>query len=129
MASITTYRSRSAIRDVGKALGLDNELLDHLSKSIYWWGSNLKEQLIDAHINYEDRTIQILVSLAQSLLGFPRNLSQHVGGFVISENPLSDLVPIENAAMEGRTVIQWDKNDLEALGPVSYTHLRAHETS
>ena len=116
VASITTYRSRSAIRDVGKALGLDNELLDHLSKSIYWWGSNLKEQLIDAHINYEDRTIQILVSLAQSLLGFPRNLSQHVGGFVISENPLSDLVPIENAAMEGRTVIQWDKNDLETLG-------------
>ena len=116
VASITTYRSRSAIRDVGKALGLDDELLDHLSKSIYWWGSNLKEQLIDAHINYEDRTIQILVSLAQSLLGFPRNLSQHVGGFVISENPLSDLVPIENAAMEGRTVIQWDKNDLETLG-------------
>ena len=116
VASIITYRSKSAIRDVGKALGLDNKLLNHLSKSIYWWGSNLRDQLVDANIDYEDPVIERLIFLAQSLLGFPRNLSQHVGGFVISENKLSDIVPIENAAMKGRTVIQWDKNDIETLG-------------
>ena len=116
VASITTYRSRSAIKDVGKALGLSGKLLDHLSKSIYWWGSNLEDQLSDAKLDYEDPTIKKLLFVTQSLLGFPRNLSQHVGGFIISEKNLSDIVPIENAAMEDRTVIQWDKNDIEALG-------------
>ena len=116
VASITTYRSRSAIKDIGKALGLSGKLLDHLSKSIYCWGSNLEDQLSDARLDYEDPAIKKLLFLTQSLLGFPRNLSQHVGGFIISEKKLSDIVPIENAAMEGRTVIQWDKNDIEALG-------------
>ena len=116
VASITTYRSRSAIKDIGKALGLSGKLLDHLSKSIYWWGSNLEDQLSDAKLDYEDPAIKKLLFLTQSLLGFPRNLSQHVGGFIISEKKLSDIVPIENAAMEGRTVIQWDKSDIEALG-------------
>lgn len=115
-ATVITYRSRSAIRDVGKALGLEEELLDHLAKSIYWWGSNLKEQLSDANVDYSDPDIQKLVFLAQALSGFPRHLSQHVGGFVISQGPLSHLVPIENATMADRTVIQWEKNDLEALG-------------
>ncbi|MDA1371244.1 MAG: error-prone DNA polymerase [Proteobacteria bacterium] len=115
-ATVITYRSRSAIRDVGKALGLKEKLLDHLAKSIYWWGSNLKEQLSDANVDYSDPNIQKLVFLAQALSGFPRHLSQHVGGFVISQGPLSHLVPIENAAMADRTVIQWEKNDLEALG-------------
>ena len=85
VASITTYRSRSAIKDVGKVLGLSGKLLDHLSKSIYWWGSNLEDQLSDAKLDYEDPDIKKLLSLTQSLLGFPRNLSQHVGGFIISE--------------------------------------------
>jgi len=115
-ATVITYRSRSAIRDVGKALGLGEELLDHIAKSIYWWGSNLKEQLADADIDYTDRKIQQLVFLAQSLIGFPRHLSQHVGGFIISQGLLSHLVPIENASMEDRTVIQWEKDDLESLG-------------
>lgn len=115
-ATVITYRSRSAIRDVGKALGVDEELLEHLSKSIYWWGSDLTEQLSDAGIDYEDRNIRRLITLAQSLIGFPRHLSQHVGGFIISQGPLSRLVPIENATMPDRTVIQWEKNDLEALG-------------
>jgi error-prone DNA polymerase len=115
-ATVITYRSRSAIRDVGKALGLDAELLDHLAKSIYWWGSNLEEQLSDADIDYSDPLIQKLVHLAQSLTGFPRHLSQHVGGFIISQGLLSHLVPIENAAMLDRTVIQWEKDDLESLG-------------
>ncbi len=115
-ATVITYRSRSAIRDVGKVLGLDEALLDHLAKSIYWWGANLKEQLSDSDIDYSDPVIQKLVFLAQSLIGFPRHLSQHVGGFVISQGPLTHLVPIENASMVDRTVIQWEKDDLESLG-------------
>lgn len=115
-ATVITYRSRSALRDVGKALGLDEQLLDHIAKSIYWWGSSLQEQLSDADVDYSNRKIQMLVRLAESLIGFPRHLSQHVGGFVISEGALTHLVPIENATMADRTVIQWEKDDLESLG-------------
>ncbi len=115
-ATVITYRSRSAIRDVGKVLGLEDELLDHLAKSIYWWGENLQQQLSDANVDYKDPDIQKLVYLAQILIGFPRHLSQHVGGFIISQGLLSHLVPIENAAMKDRTVIQWEKDDLESLG-------------
>ena len=115
-ATVITYRSRSAVRDAGKALGMEDELLDHLAKCIYWWGSDLKEQLSDAEVDFTDPTIQKLMFLAQSLIGFPRHLSQHVGGFVISQGPLTQLVPIENAAMADRTVIQWEKDDLESLG-------------
>ena len=115
-ATVITYRSRSAIRDVGRALGLSEKLLDHLTKSIYWWGTSLKEQLSDSDIDYSDRKIQQLVFLAESLIGFPRHLSQHVGGFVISQGLLSHLVPIEHATMEDRTVIQWGKDDLASLG-------------
>ena len=115
-ATVITYQSRSAIRDVGKALGFDDAVLDHLSKAIYWWGENLEEQLADAEVNRADPKVQLLVELAGKLIGFPRHLSQHVGGFVISQGPLTHLVPIENAAMADRTIIQWEKNDLEALG-------------
>ncbi len=115
-ATVITYRSRSALRDVGKVLGLEEELLNHIAKSIYWWGANLQEQLADADVDYDDPRIQMLVTLSEALIGFPRHLSQHVGGFVISQGPLSHLVPIENAAMNERTVIQWEKDDLEALG-------------
>lgn len=115
-ATVVTYRSRSAVRDVGKALGLDEELIDRLAKSVFWWGSDLEEQLSDSGVDYEDPKIKTLLFLAQSLMGFPRHLSQHVGGFVISQGDLSHLVPIENAAMADRTIIQWDKDDLESLG-------------
>ena len=115
-ATVITYRSRSALRDVGRALGMDRELLDHLAKSIYSGDSNLKEQLVDANVDYADPTIQRLLFLAQSLIGFPRHLSQHVGGFIVSQGLLSHLVPIENASMVDRTVIQWEKDDLESLG-------------
>ncbi len=115
-ATVITYRSRSAIRDVGKVLGLEDALLDHISRSIYWWGSTLEEQLSDSDIDHNDRQIQMLVSLAKALIGFPRHLSQHVGGFVISQGPLTHLVPIENATMADRTVIQWEKDDLDSLG-------------
>ena len=115
-ATVITYRSRSAVRDVGKVLGLDSDLLDHLSKSIYWWGSTLEEQLSDSNVDYTDPKVQMLVTLAKALIGFPRHLSQHVGGFIISQGLLSHLVPIENATMADRTVIQWEKDDLESLG-------------
>lgn len=115
-ATVITYQSRSAIRDIGKALGFEDAVLDHLSKAIYWWGENLEEQLADAQIDRTDPKVKLLVELAGQLIGFPRHLSQHVGGFVISQGPLTHLVPIENAAMADRTIIQWEKNDLEALG-------------
>ncbi len=115
-ATVICYRPRSAVRDVGKALGLEARLIDHLAKSIHWWGQNLKEQLQDADVDYTDPRMRRLLTLTKALQGFPRHLSQHVGGFVISRGPLTRLVPIENAAMADRTVIQWEKDDLEALG-------------
>ena len=115
-ATVITYRSRSAVRDVGKALGLDDELINRLAKSIFWWGSDLEEQLSDSGFDYTEPKIKTLITLAQSLMGFPRHLSQHVGGFVISQGNLTHLVPIENAAIADRTIIQWDKDDLESLG-------------
>jgi len=115
-ATVITYRSRSAIRDVGKALGLESELIDHLAKSVFWWGTDLEQQLSDANVDFTDTDIQKLMYLARSVTGFPRHLSQHVGGFIISRGPLTRLVPVENAAMADRSIIQWDKDDLESLG-------------
>ena len=115
-AAVVTYRSRSAIRDVGKVLGLNEETLNQLAKSVYLRGTDLREQLSGANVDYSDSDIKRLIFLAQSLIGFPRHLSQHVGGFVISQGPLTHLVPIENTSMENRTVIQWEKDDLESLG-------------
>jgi len=117
-ATVVTYRPRSAIRDVGKALGLDQQLVDHLAKSLSWWDKRevLEERFAEAGINPRSIIIDQFLSLIDAILGFPRHLSQHVGGFVISSGPLSQLVPVENAAMAERTIIQWDKNDLESLG-------------
>ena len=117
-ATIITYKPRSAIRDVGKALGLDLDQVDRLAKSVYWWDRDfLQEQAVEKLGFSADNTkLKLLVALVSELIGFPRHLSQHVGGFVISAGELSRLVPIENAAMPERTVIQWEKDDLEALG-------------
>ena len=117
-ATLVTYRPRSAIRDVGKALGLDLSLVDHLAKSLAWWDNRdaLIERFESAGFDAGSPVIGQFLILVNELLGFPRHLSQHVGGFVISAGPLSELVPTENAAMVDRTVIQWDKDDLEALG-------------
>jgi error-prone DNA polymerase len=117
-ATLITYRPRSAIRDVGKALGLDAALVDQLAKSMAWWEKRdeLLERFAAAGVDPDSPVIGRFVTLVKQLLGFPRHLSQHVGGFVISRGPLAQLVPIENAAMDARTVIQWDKDDLEALG-------------
>ena len=114
-ATVVTYQSRSAIRDIGKVLNLENDLLDRVSKSICWNGSNLEEKLRDCNVNSGKFRVNLLIELAEELIGFPRHLSQHVGGFVLSQGPLSHLAPIENASMVDRTIIQWEKSDLEAL--------------
>src|SRR5271155_2088300 len=117
-ATVICYRPRSALRDVGKALGLDLEQVDRLARGMQWWdGQRIDPERIRASgVDPEDPVIARLIALAAEILGFPRHLSQHVGGFVIARGRLDELVPIENAAMPDRTVIQWDKDDLDALG-------------
>jgi len=117
-ATVICYRPRSAVRDVGKALGLSLEQVERLAKSLAWWDdrSRLPALVREAGLDPESRVVRQLLDLTETLVGFPRHLSQHVGGFVISRGPLTELVPVENAAMPERTVIQWDKDDLEALG-------------
>ncbi len=116
-ATVICYRPKSAVRDVGKALGLELSQVDRLSKSLAWWDSRsaIPLRLIEAGFDPQSAVMQHLVELVTTLIGFPRHLSQHVGGFVISRGPLAELVPIENAAMPERSVIQWDKDDLDAL--------------
>ncbi len=117
-AALHTYRPRGALRDLGKALGLSLDQVDRLAKSMSWWdGSRIRPELLaQAGFDPDNPVIAQLAELARQLIGFPRHLSQHSGGFVIARDALSRLVPIENAAMADRTVIQWDKDDLDALG-------------
>jgi error-prone DNA polymerase len=118
VCEVVTYRARSAIRETGKALGLSLETVDTLAKSLHrWTGCTLSEEdLKEKGLNASDPAIWNTLILCQMLQGFPRHLSQHVGGFIISEAPLCEIVPISNAAMENRTIIEWDKDDIEVLG-------------
>ncbi|MBQ16499.1 MAG: error-prone DNA polymerase [Planctomycetaceae bacterium] len=115
---VISYRPRSALRDVGKALGLSLDRVDRLAKTVDQIGDDdrFAAGLREAGLNPMSRTGRQLVELVRAIQGFPRHLSQHVGGMVITRGRLSDLVPIENAAMQDRTVIQWDKDDLDCLG-------------
>jgi error-prone DNA polymerase len=117
-ATLITYRPKSAVRDVGKALGLDLAQVDRLTRVFAWWDGRevLPERIREAGFEPDNPVIVRLVKLANALLGFPRHLSQHVGGFVIARDLLERMVPVENAAMPERTVIQWDKDDLDAMG-------------
>ena len=117
-ATVISYRPRSALRDVGKALGLNLAEVDRLARSMQWWdGQRIDPERIRASgFDPGDPRTQRLMALTAEILGFPRHLSQHVGGFVIARGRLDELVPIENATMPERTVIQWDKDDLDALG-------------
>ncbi len=117
-ATVITYRPRSAIRDVGRALGIDLARLNRLSSAYSWWDGEAveREHLIDCGFDPDSPLVRKLSRLVATLLRFPRHLSQHVGGFVISRASLARLVPIENAAMPERSVIQWDKDDLDAIG-------------
>ena len=108
---------------MGKALGLDPLFIEQLSQSLSWWDrrADLEKQFNEQNSESESsctdkRLIDHFYQLLQEIMGFPRHLSQHVGGFIITRSPTSTLVPIENASMPERTVIQWDKTDIEALG-------------
>ena len=117
-ATVISYRAKSAIREVGKALGLSLDAVGALAGNVWGWGGDQVEgdKVREIGLNPDDPTVAMAIRLARELTGFPRHLSQHVGGFVITRGPLSEVVPITNAAMEDRTVIEWDKNDLDALG-------------
>jgi error-prone DNA polymerase len=116
-ATVICYRARSALRDVGRALGMELEDIDRLSKTLAWWDNaeELATRLIDQGFDPQAPRMKQWIELTQTLVGFPRHLSQHVGGFVIANRSLDEMVPIENASMPDRQVIQWDKDDLESL--------------
>jgi error-prone DNA polymerase len=116
-ATVITYRPKSAVRDVGKALGLDLTQLETVINKYGWryLGENWIDQIIGEELCQNHDLIHHYKNIITQILGFPRHLSQHVGGFILSQEPLNELVPIENATMEDRTVIQWDKNDLETM--------------
>jgi error-prone DNA polymerase len=119
---VVSYRPKSAIRDVGKALGLDDALIDAFAREHRWFdGRNLLAQQLQARVlaagmDPDDPRIAQWLELTQQLMGLPRHLSQHVGGFVLTQGKLTRLVPVENAAMPDRSVIQWEKDDLDAMG-------------
>lgn len=117
-ATVIHFRSRAAIREVGKVMGLSQDVIARLSGQIWGWSSPPpgEDRLRDAGLSLADRRVQLAVRLIGEIIGFPRHLSQHVGGFVITKGRLDELCPIENAAMDDRTIIEWDKDDIDALG-------------
>jgi error-prone DNA polymerase len=117
-ATVISYRSRSALRDAGRALGFPPEAIAALSENLAWWDKpdTWPERMAAAGLDAASPRVRKWLWLAQQLKGFPRHLSQHVGGFVISRGRLDRLVPIENARKENRSIIQWDKDDIDALG-------------
>ncbi|HYG78586.1 MAG TPA: error-prone DNA polymerase [Planctomycetota bacterium] len=118
VAEVISYRPKSAVRDIGKALGMSLDRVDLLASVVDAYGTSeqLPERIREAGLDPGEQSMQQLINLCRELLGFPRHLSQHVGGFVITGGPLCELVPIENARMEDRTVIEWDKDDIDDLG-------------
>ncbi|WLR95381.1 error-prone DNA polymerase [Shinella zoogloeoides] len=115
-ATVTRYRAKGALRDVGKALGLPEDMIGQLSSGIWGWSEGVSErQLTENNLNAADYRLKLTLELAQQLMGAPRHLGQHPGGFVLTQDRLDDLVPIEPARMDNRQVIEWDKDDIEAL--------------
>jgi error-prone DNA polymerase len=115
-ATVIRYRSRGAMRDVGRALGMPEDVLKALSSQVWGWSNDIpKNQIVDIGFNVDDRRMRLLIELSRLLTGVPRHLSQHPGGFVLTRDRLDDLVPIEPAAMDDRQVIEWDKDDVEFL--------------
>ena len=117
-ATVISYRARSAVREVGKVFGLSEDIVAALAKSTWGWSSKgiLAKEAREAGLDPEDGRLRQVLALSEEMIGFPRHLSQHVGGFVITRGALSEVVPIQNAAMEDRTIVEWDKDDLDALG-------------
>ncbi len=116
-ATLICYRGRSAIREVAKTFGYSEDQVGNLAKMLHWWSRGVDEKdLKEQGLDTSDERLMQCVGLANALQGFPRHLSQHVGGFVITREKLHDVVPVQNAAMEDRTVVEWNKDDLEDLG-------------
>ena len=117
-ATVISYRGRSAIREVGKAFGLSEDTIGALSSSIWGGGGGAvsKDAVTRTGLDPQSRRMRQVLALAQEINGFPRHLSQHVGGFVITRSRLDEVMPIGNAAMDDRTFVEWDKDDLDALG-------------
>ncbi|HEY4547740.1 MAG TPA: error-prone DNA polymerase [Pedomonas sp.] len=116
-ATVIRYRTKGALRDVGKALGLPEDLLQTISRQVRGWSDDgvTDAQIKELNLNFTDRRLRLTLDLARQLQGAPRHLSQHPGGFVLTQDRLDDLVPIEPAAMADRQVIEWDKDDIDAL--------------
>lgn len=117
-ATVVHYRGKRAIREVGRAMGLSGDTISALSSQLWGWGANgmPEDQLRELGLDPNEPRLKQTLELVDQIVGFPRHLSQHVGGFIMTEGRLDELIPIENAAMEGRTVICWDKDDIDALG-------------
>jgi len=117
-ATVIHFRSRAAVREVGKVMGLSDDLLAAIASGSWGWSSRppSREALLELGLDPDDRRLSQTLQLIAEIIGFPRHLSQHVGGFVITRGRLDELCPIENAAMEDRTIIEWDKDDIDALG-------------
>jgi error-prone DNA polymerase len=117
-ATVISYRGKSAVRDVAKAMGMPEDQIDKLSRILAWWDgeASLDTRLREQGFDPNAPLLHKILSLTAQLIGMPRHLSQHVGGFVIADAPLHELVPVENAAMPDRTIIQWDKDDLDTMG-------------
>lgn len=119
-ATVICYRTRSAIREVGKALGLSQDTLSSMTSLVWGWSMSdrgtSRAQIKAAGLDPDDRRLALCAELSQKIMGYPRHLSQHVGGFIITKSRLDEIVPVENAAMENRTVIEWDKDDIDTLG-------------
>ena len=118
-ATVIHYRAKRAIREVGRAMGLSEDLLSAMSSQIWGAGGGHRPdtaRLAEIGVDPGDRRLALMLELVDEIIGFPRHLSQHVGGFVIAAGRLDELVPVENASMEARTVIAWDKDDIDALG-------------
>jgi error-prone DNA polymerase len=117
-ATVITYRARSAIREVGKVMGLSEDVVGAMARMTWGWSSKgvATDEVRQAGLDPDDPLIAMALALAGELIGFPRHLSQHVGGFVITQGLLEEVVPVQNAAMEDRTIVEWDKDDLDTLG-------------
>ncbi|ABQ28905.1 error-prone DNA polymerase [Acidiphilium cryptum] len=116
-STVIRYRTKGALRDVGKALGLPEDLITALNAQVWGWseGGIEPKHAAELHLNLEDRRLKLAIDLARELIGTPRHLSQHPGGFVLTRDRLDELVPIEPAAMDNRQIIEWDKDDIDAL--------------
>ncbi len=116
-ATVIRYRSRGAVREVGKVMGLSEDVTGALASQVWGWSEEGVEpdHAAELNLNLGDRRLRLTLELARQLIGFPRHLSQHPGGFVLTRDRLADLVPIEPAAMQDRQVVEWDKDDIDAL--------------